>query len=51
MPIALFRVAGKAVPVCDTGCSGVRKSPFGDAGKPLSRDVWRMAVWSKVLPG
>ena len=66
MPIALFRVAGKAVPVCDTGSSGVPKStppsclpevsgvpksPFGVAGKPLSRDGWRMAVCLKVLSG
>ena len=51
MPIALFRVAGKAVPVCDTGSSGVPKSPFGVAGKPLSRDVWCMAVCLKVLSG
>ena len=51
MPIALFRVAGKAVPVCDTGSSGVPKSPFGVAEKPLSRDVWRMAVCLKVLSG
>ena len=51
MPIALFRVAGKAVPVCDTGSSGVPKSPFGVAGKPLSRDGWRMAVCLKVQSG
>ena len=51
MPTAPFRVAGKAVPVCDTGSSGVPKSPFGVAGKPLSRDGWRMAVWLKVLSG
>ena len=51
MPAAPFRVAGKTVPVCDTGSSGVPKSPFGVAGKPLSRDVWRMAVWLKVLSG
>ena len=51
MPAAPFRVAGKAVPVCDTGSSGVPKSPFGVAGKPLSRDGWRMAVCLKVLSG
>ena len=51
MSVAPFRVAGKAVPVCDTGSSGVPKSPFGVAGKPLSRDVWRMAVCLKVLSG
>ena len=51
MPIALFRVAGKAVPVCDTGSSGVSKSPFGVAGKPLSCDIWCMAVCLKVLSG